>query len=128
MMGSDEKTALSGPRTFPKKERLIKTGEFRKIYKSGSSLSSGPFVLKVLPNTLSLNRIGFSISSRSIKKAFRRNRVRRLFREVFRLTKGKLKNGFDMTLVVRKDPAVKFSYKDAENIFLNLARKARILV
>lgn len=118
MMGSDER--------FTKKERLIKTGDFRRIYNKGSSFTNGPFVLKILPNTLNLNRIGFSISSRSIKRAFRRNRIRRLFREAFRKNKKELKTGLDMALVVRKDPGSNFSYKEAEAIFLNLAKKARI--
>jgi len=120
MMNSDE--------SYPKKERLAKTGDFRKIYKSGGSFSSGSFILKVLPNSLNLNRIGFSISARSIKKAFKRNRVRRLFREVFRKNKQTLKKGFDMTLVVRREPAANFSYKDAGRIFLNLAKKAMIAI
>ena len=118
-MSSDEK--------FPKKEHLLKTGDFRKVYNKGSSVTSEAFVLKILPNALNLNRIGFSISSRSIKKAFRRNRIRRLFREVFRKNKKELKRSFDMTLIVRRDPPKNFSYKDAEDIYLRLAGRAKIL-
>lgn len=113
--------------SYPKNSRLVKTADFRRIYKAGSSYSSGPFILKVLPNTISINRIGFSISSRSIKKASKRNRVRRLFREAFRKNKKKLKQGFDMVIVVRKEADEKFSYKDAQNIFLSLAKKAKAL-
>lgn len=112
---------------FAKKERLIKTSDFRKVYNKGSSFTSESFVLKILPNTLNLSRIGFSISSRSIKKASRRNRVRRLFREVFRKNKKGIKKSSDMTLIVRKDPRKDFSYKDAEDIFLRLAGRAKIL-
>ena len=114
---------------FPKTYRVIKTGEFRKIYKSGSSFKSGEFVLKVLRTSPSLNsRIGFSISSKSVKRAFRRNRIRRLFKEAYRKNKKGLKKGFDMALSVRKDPGVKFSYKNAESIFMNLTQKAGIVL
>jgi ribonuclease P protein component len=116
-MSSDEK--------LPKKERLIKTSDFGKVYNKGSSFSSESFILKILPNTLNLNRIGFSISSRSIKKAFRRNRIRRLFREVFRKNKKELKKGFDMVLIVRKDPGASFSYKEAEGIFVKLSKRIK---
>jgi ribonuclease P protein component len=120
MTGSDE--------SYPKISRLVKTAEFRKIYKSGSSYSSGPFIMKVLPNTIKINRIGFSISSRSIKKASKRNRIRRLFREAFRKNKAKLKQGFDAVLIVRKEAGDRFSYNEAESIFLNLAKKAKALL
>ena len=110
--------------SFTKKERMVKTACFRRVYRSGSSFTNESFVLKTLPNKLGLNRIGFSISLRSIKKAFRRNRVRRLFREAFRKNKAAVKKGFDMVLVVRKEPAPNFSYKEAGKIFLNLVKKA----
>jgi ribonuclease P protein component len=116
---------MSSDERLLKKERLIKTSDFRKVYNKGGSFTSELFVLKILPNTLNLNRIGFSISSRSIKKAFRRNRIRRLFREVFRKNKKELKKGFDIVLVVRKDPGVNFSYKETEDIFLRLSKKAK---
>lgn len=113
--------------SYPKTSRLVKTADFRKIYRSGSSYSSGPFILKVLPNTININRIGFSISSRSIKKASKRNRVRRLFRESFRRNKARLRQGFDMVIVVRKEPDNRFSYKKAEDVFLSLAKKTKAL-
>ena len=113
---------------FAKKERLIKTGDFRKVYNKGNSFTVGPFVLKTLPNAFNLSRIGFSISARSIKRAVRRNRVRRLFREVFRKNKKDIKKGFDMVLLVRKDPQDSFSYSDAESIFLKLAKKTGVLI
>lgn len=133
MMVSDEELSSRPGRQprkedYPKKERLIKTSDFAKVYRSGSSFSADSFVLKILPNGINLNRIGFSISSRSIKKAVCRNRVRRLFREVFRKNKKALKNGFDMTLIVRRSPAIQFTYEEAEKLFLNLAKKAKIVL
>jgi ribonuclease P protein component len=112
--------------SFAKKERLIKTADFGKVYRSGSSSPAGPFVLKVAPNNIGHNRIGFSISARSIKSAVRRNRIRRLFRESFRKNKAAVRKSFDMVLVVRKDTAKGFSYSQAEDIFLQLVRKAGI--
>lgn len=120
MTGTDEK--------FATKERLIKTKDFGRVYRSGGSFPGGPFVLKILSNALGFNRIGFSISARSIKSAVKRNRIRRLFRESFRKNKGALKQGFDIVLVVRKEPVAGFFYEDAKNIFLQLAKKAGVLV
>ena len=74
-----------------------------------------------------VNRIGFSISAKSIKKASRRNRIRRLLREAYRRNKKFLKSGFDMVLVVRRNPAQTFSYKSAEKIFRDLTKEAKVL-
>lgn len=111
---------------FPKKERLVKTKDFRKAYKEGSFFKKDGFVVYVRPNDLAVNRIGFSIPSRKVKLATRRNRIRRVLRESYRKNKKFLKKGFDMAMVLKKDPGEEFTYKKAENIFLALAKEARI--
>jgi ribonuclease P protein component len=112
---------------FPKSARLIKTGEFRKVYKSGRSFYDGGVTMKTLANDLGAARIGFSISSGNIKKACRRNRVRRLFREAFRRNRKNLKQDLDIVFIIKKDTARDFSYADAETVFLRLAKKAQAL-
>jgi len=114
--------------TFAKKERLIKTKDFRKVYKDGRSHKAGSIVLRSLPNAAPESRVGFSISAKSVKRAFRRNRIKRLFREAYRKNKKSLKNGFDMVFVVRRDVATGFSYSDAEKVFLGLVKQAGILL
>jgi ribonuclease P protein component len=114
--------------TFTKEERLIKTKDFRKVYKDGRSYKAGFVILRVLPNAAGTNRIGFSISAKSVKRAFRRNRIKRLFREAYRRNKKSLKNGFDVVCVVRRDFKEGFSYLEAERIFLGLSKQAGILL
>ena len=113
--------------TFAKEERLIKTKDFRKVYKDGRSYKAGFVILRLLPNAASMNRVGFSISAKSIKRAFRRNRMKRLFREAYRRNKKLLKKGFDMVFVVRRDTKASFAYADAVAILLNLSKQAGIL-
>lgn len=113
---------------FAKQERLIKTKDFRKVYKDGRSYKADFIILRLLPNAASTNRIGFSISAKSIKRAFRRNRMKRLFREAYRKNKKILKKGFDIVFVVRKDAKESFSYADAERVLLNLSKQAGILL
>ena len=118
-MISDEK--------FPRKERLLKTKDFKSVYKKGALFKSDSFFLYCMPNMLKNNRIGFSISSRNIKLASSRNRIRRLFREVYRRRKKDLKTGFDMVLVLKKDLGRAISYKEVEGLFLKLAKGANLL-
>jgi ribonuclease P protein component len=122
-----EKKTEGPPQAYPKKERLVKTKDFGKVYKAGRSSKIDFAILKVLPNTLTVNRLGFSIGSKSIKQAYRRNRIKRLFREAYRKNKKALKKGFDMVLVVRKDPAKDMGYNEAEKIFLKLAKNTGVL-
>lgn len=118
---------ISDGETFARRERLIKTKDFRRVYGHGSSYRAGFVILRLLPNAALINRIGFSISAKSVKKAFRRNRIKRLFREAYRKNKKILKKGFDMVFVVRGDPKEDLSYAKAQQIFLGLSKKAGIL-
>lgn len=103
--------------SLPKKEHILKTKDFTEIYKKGRSFRRDFCILYCRPNGLGHRRIGFSISSRNIKRATRRNRIRRVFREVYRNGRAGLANGIDMVFVVRKDPGKEFGYEDYKRSF-----------
>ena len=114
--------------TFPKNERLVKTGDFKKVYEKGVSIRKGALILYSLPNVFKKNRIGFSLSSRRIRLAARRAKVKRRLREAYRKNKHMLKKGFDIVIVVRQDVTRSFSYKDIERSFINLSKEAGLLL
>ena len=113
---------------FSKKEHLLKSRDFSKVYKKGLAGRSDGVILYCLANALEHNRLGFSIGSKNIKRATSRNRIRRLFREVYRRRKGRLRNGFDIVIVVRKDISAAISYDSATATFLKLAKEARLKI
>ena len=113
---------------FSKKEHLLKSKDFSKVYKKGLAGRSDGVMLYCLANALEHNRLGFSIGSKNIKRATSRNRIRRLFREVYRKLKGRLKRGFDIVIVVRKDISATISYDSATVTFLKLAKEARLTI
>ncbi len=119
---------MSSEENLSKKERLIKTKDFRSVYRDGRSFKKDFLLLKILPSSLTENRVGFSISAKHVKKAYRRNRIRRLLREAYRKNKQALKKSFDIVFVVRRNAGEQFGYKDAEKLLLALANEAGILL
>ncbi len=112
---------------FSKKERLLKSRDFRNVYTNGCKISVGGAAICWLENALGHNRLGFSISSRNFKLAAARNRIRRLFREVYRLKKSELRPGFDMVLVVKRGFDKNSHYTKAEGLFKELVKKAGLV-
>jgi ribonuclease P protein component len=86
--------------TFPKSHHLRKPAEFAAVYDAKVRESRGPLLIYALPNTLGHPRIGLS-TSRKVGTAPRRNRIRRLLRESFRLMQHDLPRGYDLVIVVR---------------------------
>lgn len=112
---------------FGKHEHILKTGDFAKVYKKGRAARGELFFVHYLANGLDHSRIGFSIGSARVSRATRRNRVRRILREVYRRNKKGFKPGFDLVVVVKKDPGKVILYKDLETLFLKLTKAAGVL-
>ncbi len=81
---------------------LRKNREFEQVYKQGKRLYGDGFTLIYLKNSLGYNRLGISIH-RQIKGAVKRNRLKRIIRESFRLNREKYPSQADIILAVRPD-------------------------
>ena len=82
-------------------------------------------VLSALKTSEPGNRVGL-ITSRRIGNAVMRNRVRRRLREIVRLCRPRLNDGFWIVLIARR-PAALAEFKEIEREWLSLARRASIL-
>ena len=99
---------------------LKKNIEFQNIYKNGKSFANRYFVMYVLKNNLSENRLGISVSKK-VGNSVVRHMITRLVREVFRL-KGQLFNsGLDI-VVIGRTGAVGIKYQDAEKAIFHLGK------
>ena len=104
---------------------LKENHEFRRLYQKGASAVSGSMVIYCRRNKLGHNRLGITVSVK-LGGAVVRNRARRRLREVYRLNKPALKQGYDMILVARTR-TLSGSWKELNDNFLRLCRKVNIL-
>ena len=89
---------------LPKEYRLRRPAEFRRVYDRKRSVSDAWLIVYGCENGLSHNRLGLSVS-RKHGPAVHRNRLRRLFREAFRLTRHQTPTGLDLVLIPRRSDA-----------------------
>jgi ribonuclease P protein component len=91
---------MTRPNAFPASRRLSGDLRFAAVFDAKVKQSAGPLVVYSLPNELKYCRLGLSVSRR-LGTAVRRNRIKRMVREAFRLHKNDLPRGYDVVIVVR---------------------------
>ena len=97
--------------TFPRTHRLGGRGTFKSIRDNGVRESRGPLTLWAIPSELSHFRLGISIG-RIVGNAVRRNRIKRLLRESFRLLQHDLPRAYDLVIAVRPhEPLILAEYQ-----------------
>jgi ribonuclease P protein component len=79
---------------------LRRPEEFRRVYDARRSASNDWLIVYAAPNERAYSRLGMSVS-RKYGGAVQRNRLRRLYREAYRLTKPQLPAGLDIVLIPR---------------------------
>ena len=97
---------------------------FRRLYAT-SGYANSYLVLYARKNKTGENRVGITVSKK-LGKAHVRNRVRRRFREVYRLNEEKFQPGWDIVIVARTK-AVHADFQKLTGAYLHLADKAGIL-
>ena len=105
-------------RTFPPRYRVRKAAEYRAIFENGRKLRAGPILGYLRPNGLPHSRLGMAVS-RKVGGAPRRNRIKRLFREAFRLIREELPTGYDVVLIPI-DRNRKYALDDVQKRLRNL--------
>ena len=83
---------------LPIKNRLIKKGDFEKVFREGRGVSSGPVFLKFRKNGLEEVRLGIVVGIKFSPRAVERNGVKRQMREFFRRELERIRGGFDIVI------------------------------
>ncbi len=85
---------------FRPREHIRRGADFQRAFNRRRSASNDWLIVYGCENGLTHSRLGLSVG-RKWGGAVVRNRLRRLYREVFRLTKSELPTGLDLVLVPR---------------------------
>ena len=105
---------------------LKKNIEFQKVYKEGKIKANKYLVMYVLPNNLSINRLGISVSKK-VGNSVVRHRLTRLIREIYRLNCNMFNSGLDIVVVV-KTTARDENYHTIESAIMHLSKIQNILI
>ena len=117
---------------FQKKQRLLRTTDFRRVYAQRQSVAIGPLVMYGAQQVTKLShaRIGISVSRR-VGNAVVRNQWKRRLREAFRKVKTQFSADLDVVVVVRTTgkPAVgEKAAQDTEQLLLGLINRLRLKI
>jgi ribonuclease P protein component len=100
---------------------LKKNHEFRRLYASGKSVSSQYAVVYCRKNRSASNRVGLTVSTK-LGTAVCRNKIRRRYREIYRINEEKFDPGYDIVIVPRSKSKLA-PFRVLETDFISLMRK-----
>ncbi|MBS0376118.1 MAG: ribonuclease P protein component [Proteobacteria bacterium] len=116
---------MTGPFSFRPSHRLLSAADFERVYRGGRRAGDSLFAVNALANDRGHARLGMSVSARTVGNAVRRNRVRRIIREVFRHERPRLPA---LDFVVTSRPGARAADRPAiatslENLFAEASRR-----
>lgn len=105
---------------------LNRNEQFLNVYRTGKRSYHKFFTLYYLPNGKDYNRLGFKVGKK-LAKATRRNRVRRLLRESYRLSEEKIATGYDIILAAKDGCLELNSYNEVSEIVYSMFYRAKLI-
>lgn len=115
--------SLRRPFGFARSMRITKKGDFDRTFAEGGRARGSTLAIVVRENGLGHSRLGLSVGRKVWKSAVRRNRIRRIFREAFRLSRPELPEGLDMILMAAR-PRLEPTLAETCDELVRLASKA----
>jgi ribonuclease P protein component len=100
------------PFSFPKNERLLNRKDFVNLNRFGKRYHGKHFTLILRKNTLTVKRLGITVGKK-VGNSVKRNKVKRLIREFFRLNKNHFPDSCDI-VVIAKTGAVDLVFRKVE--------------
>lgn len=107
------------------RNRLRRSADLKRIRQQGQGRPHPLAVLLTVSNDLEVSRFAF-VASRRVGNAVKRNRARRLLREVIRLHLPQIEPGWDCMLIARQ-ATPQATYAEVETAVLHLLVRSQLL-
>jgi ribonuclease P protein component len=115
--------ATSPSHRFTKASRVRRRAEFQQVFEAGNRVQGRFFIVLAAPNQSDTVRLGI-VASRKLGDAVRRNRAKRLIREVFRQTPPlPVRQGVDVVVIPRRE-LFDAAYSNIETDFRSVLKRA----
>lgn len=109
-------------------EMLKKNNEFKYIFLKGKYYNGKYVDAYIFKNSLNINKLGLAISKK-IGKSAKRNKIKRLFRENYRLYEEQLKRGYTFVFLWKKKCNIEFAtFKNIKNDLNTIFKKADVFL
>lgn len=105
-------------------ETLKKRSDFVKTYNKKKSFGNRNLVLYINKNDLDYSRVGITISKK-VGKATVRNKIRRRMKEILRAYQDRIKDGYDLVIVVKKN-VPNISFQELKGSFLHIIKISKM--
>ena len=113
--------------SFPGSARLKRRKEFLRLRECGRKAHSRHFLIVYAPTECLQSRLGIAVTKKIERSSVRRNRMKRILREVFRLHRYRLTNNFDIVIVARSR-IEKPRLQDVERELIETLERARLML
>ena len=110
--------------SFTKADRILKRHEFVRLAKSGRRIQNEYFIAVFFPSRHGRSRLGVTVTKK-VGCAVKRNRIKRLVREFFRLNRQFLSGVWDINIIAKNqiaDITSEKAYRSLQNIFNRISR------
>jgi ribonuclease P protein component len=110
--------------SFTKADRILKRHEFIALAKSGRRIQNEYFIAVFSPGRHGRSRLGVTVTKK-VGRAVKRNRIKRLVREFFRLNRQVLSGEWDINIIAKNqitDITSEKAYRSLHNIFNRISR------
>lgn len=111
---------------LPRKYKLKKNNDFKKVFKKGKYRREDFIGIKFLKNGLDISRFSFLVGLKISKKAVIRNKIKRKLEEVVRLNLKKIAIGFDVIIFIDKEILEK-RYLEILERLISLLEKSKLI-
>ena len=98
--------------SLTKADRILLRREFIALSKSGRRIQNDHFIAYFSPNQHGRSRLGVTVTKK-VGPAVKRNRIKRLVREYFRLNRHRLAGNWDINIIAKRQIA-EFSFEKAD--------------